>query len=55
MKNKKLNTKKQASQLSTLCKMLKVSVGTVVLALPEGFSKVYMLGGVLVLIICGIL
>ena len=35
--------------------MLKVSVGTVVLALPEGFSKVYMLGGVLVLIICGLL
>jgi amino acid permease len=41
--------------MSTLCKLLKVSVGTVVLAFPEGFKKVYIAGGVLVLVFCGIL
>lgn len=41
--------------MSTLCKLLKVSVGTVVLAFPEGFKKVHIAGGVLVLVICGLL
>lgn len=34
---------------------MKVSVGTVVLALPDGFKRVYVLGGIIVLVICGLL
>lgn len=41
--------------MSTICKLLKVSVGTVVLAFPEGFKRVYISGGVIVLVLCGLL
>lgn len=34
---------------------MKVSVGTVVLALPDGFKRVYITGGILTLILCGVL
>lgn len=55
VKKRKISYKKQAGQLSTVCKLLKVSVGTVVLALPDGFRRVYVLGGVLTLVVCGVL
>ncbi|CAD8145992.1 unnamed protein product [Paramecium pentaurelia] len=54
-KQRKQYYRRQASQMSTICKLLKVSVGTVVLAFPEGFKKVYLTGGILVLVLCGLL
>ncbi|CAK92474.1 unnamed protein product (macronuclear) [Paramecium tetraurelia] len=54
-KQRKQYYRRQASQMSTICKLLKVCVGTVVLAFPEGFKKVYLTGGILVLFICGLL
>lgn len=45
---------KLSGQLSTLCKLLKLAIGVGILAIPEGFKQVYLLGGILTLAFAGL-